>query len=253
MKKTRTICIFLLLILSLSCGSGEKKPPVKAGEHVILLHGLTRTSRSMAKLEKSLSSHGFSVINVSYPSRKLPIEYLANTFFNDVIKPYLKTSPPKIHFVTHSMGGIIIRYYLKYHEITNLGRTVMLSPPNQGSELVDRLKNDFLIKKIYGPVVQQLGTDKESIPLNLGPVNFELGIIAGNRSFNPINSLILPGPDDGVVSVERTKVEGMKDFLILPQTHTFIMQSQDVIDQVIHFLKHGEFTHSKKELLKGTS
>lgn len=210
-------------------------------DFVILLHGLGRSNRSMVEIEKSLSGLGYKVINVNYASTKHTIEFLADEILNDLIERYNKIPQSKIHFVTHSMGGIVVRYYLKHHKMPNLGRVVMISPPNQGSELVDHLKDSSIFKKINGPAARQLGTGEDSVPQNLGPVDFELGVIAGNRTINPLSSLILPGPDDGVVSVERTKVAGMKDFLVLPQSHTFIMQSDDVIEQVIHFLEHGAF------------
>ena len=213
-------------------------------EYVILLHGLGQSKRSMEKIGKSLSSLGYRVVNVGYPSTKYPIEYLADEILNDIIERYSNNPQSKIHFVTHSLGGIVVRYYLKNHKLPNLGRVVMISPPNQGSELVDSLGESYFFKKLNGPAGTQLGTDKHSVPLSLGPVDFELGVIAGNRTFNPLYSLIVPGPDDGVVAVERTKVAGMKDFLLLPQTHAFIMKSEDVIQQVIHFLEHGAF---KKE------
>jgi hypothetical protein len=195
----------------------------------------------MKKLEKSLSLQGYNVINLNYPSTKHPIEFLSEEILSEAIEQCQKRFPPRIHFVTHSLGGIIVRYYLSLHELSNLGRVVMLSPPNQGSELVDHLKKSFIYRKINGPAGQQLGTDKDSLPLNLGPVNFELGVITGKRSFNLLSSMIIPGPDDGSVSVERAKVAGMKDFLVLPHSHTFIVKSKDAIEQVIYFLKHGTF------------
>jgi len=201
----------------------------------------------MKKLEKSLSRQGYSVINLNYPSTKYPIEFLSEKILSAAVERCQKTSPPKIHFVTHSLGGIIVRYYLKHCQLPNLGRVVMLSPPNQGSELADHLKGSFIFKKIKSPAGQQLGTDKHSLTSNLGPVDFELGVIAGRRSLNLVNSIIIPGQDDGMVSVERTKVEGMKDFLVLAHSHTFIMRSKKVIEQVIHFLKHGAFRHENKE------
>jgi len=138
-------------------------------------------------------------------------------------------------------GGIVARYYLKNHKLPNLGRVVMLSPPNQGSKLVDSLGDSYFFNKLNGPAGRQLGTGKDSLPLRLGPVDFELGVIAGNRSFNPLYSLIVPGPDDGTIAVDRTKVAGMKDFLVLPRSHIFIMRSEDAIKQVIHFIQHGAF------------
>jgi len=139
------------------------------------------------------------------------------------------------------LGGIVLRYYLKENQLHNLGRVVMLSPPNQGSELVDNLRDNILFKIVTGPSGQQLGTASSSVPITLGPVDFELGIIVGNRSLNLILSHLIPGEDDGRVSVERSKVEGMADFLIVPQAHPFIMNSPEVIEQTVYFLEHGRF------------
>jgi len=238
--------VYIILVLLFLVSSHRYEAPVQPadqekGAYVILLHGLGRSSRSMATIEKSLSSLGYRVVNVDYPSTKHPIEFLADEILNDIVEPYSMHSQSKIHFVTHSMGGIVVRYYLKNHKLPNLGRVVMISPPNQGSELVDSLSDSYFFNKLNGPAGRQLGTEKDSFPLSLGSVDFELGVIAGNRSFNPLYSLIVPGPDDGIVSVERTKVAGMKDFLVLPRSHVFIMRSEDVIKQVIHFIEHGAF------------
>jgi triacylglycerol lipase len=223
----------------------SKSPPVsKDTECVILLHGLVRTRRSMSPIEKGLSNHGYHIINVDYPSTKHPIEYLADHILDDVIKSTNKTPRAKIHFVTHSLGGIVVRYYLRHHQLLNLGRVVMLSPPNQGSELVDWLKDTFLFKKWHGPAGQQLSASANSFLQSLGPVHFELGIITGDKTFDPLASFLIPGPHDGRVSVERAKVQGMKDFLVLPRSHTFIMRNKGVIVQVIHFLRHGAFKHA---------
>jgi triacylglycerol lipase len=244
-KTVWAILGILFLLPSLSF-SQDKQPQTPASEdYVILLHGLARSERSMRKLEKALINHGYRVINVDYPSTKYPIEYLAENVLSKVISSCDSSPETKIHFVTHSMGGIIVRYFLKHYGIPNLGRVVMLSPPNQGSELVDHLKDSIIFKKRNGPAGQQLGTDTDSLPLKLGPVDFELGVITGDRSFNPVSSMILPGPDDGVVSVAQAKVKGMADFIVMPNTHTFIMKSKSVIRQVLHFLEHGEFVHKR--------
>jgi len=193
----------------------------------------------MRALEGNLSGLGFHVTNIDYPSSKYPIEYLAEYVRNEVRRRC--TGEERIHFVAHSLGGIVLRYYLKENQLYNLGRVVMLSPPNQGSELVDSLRDNILFKIVTGPSGQQLGTDSSSVPITLGPVDFELGIIAGNRSLNPIFSHLIPGEDDGRVLVERSKVEGMADFLVVPQAHPFIMNSPEVIEQTVCFLEHGRF------------
>jgi len=118
---------------------------------------------------------------------------------------------------------------------------VMLGPPNQGSEVVDRLGDLALFKKMHGPAGQQLGTAGDSIPNRLGPVDFEVGIIAGDRSINGINSLMIAGPDDGKVSVERTKVAGMADHIVVHATHPFLMRNQRAIRKTNQFLDSGRF------------
>jgi len=246
----RTVFFLFVAILIISTPSFDQvdqKAVNRKPDYVILLHGLTRSSRSMKRIEESLSDYGYRVINVDYPSTEHPIEYLADNVLSDVIVRCNTSSGSKINFVTHSLGGIIVRYYLKHHNLTNLGRVVMLSPPNKGSELVDNLKDSYFFKKQHGPAGQQLGTDEKSVPHNLGPVSFDLGVITGNISFNLISSAILPGPDDGVVSVESAKVEGMSDFIVMPDSHTFIMKNKNVIKQIIHFLENGEFDHSESK------
>ena len=238
------VCLMLILYFLVSPQRYETSRlaiPRDARDYVILLHGLSRSSRSMLRIEKRLPLAGYKVINVDYPSMKQDIRFLAEKNLDSVVKPFIQESHPKIHFVTHSMGGIVLRYYLKHHDLPNLGRVVMISPPNQGSEIVDHFKKMFLFGKAAGDTGKQLGTDDDSLPQRLGPVDFELGVIAGNKSINPLYSLLIPGPDDGVVSVDRTKVEGMKDFIVVPHSHAFIIQSEAVIEQVLHFVEHGLF------------
>ncbi len=241
--------IFFLLPLffsHLGSRSSQSTTDSENTECVILLHGLARSSRSLEKLEKHLFDQGFRVINLDYPSTKSPISNLADIFLDEAVIECGQTPYTKIHFVTHSMGGILVRYYLTHHNLPRLGRVVMLSPPNRGTELVDFYKEGPLFKKTQGPAGLQLGTGDGSLPLELGPVDFELGVIAGDRSFYPLNSALIPGPDDGIVSVQRTKVEGMTDFLLLPYSHPFIMQKETVLEQVVHFLRQGKFNHQRE-------
>lgn len=230
-------CILLLLSVTATFAAvGERK------ECVVLLHGLSRSSESMSKLGEAINESGFDVVNVSYPSRELPIEDLASL----AVAQGLGACEPAdtVHFVTHSLGGILVRIYFLDQNSENLGRVVMLAPPNQGSEVVDTFKELPGFDLIYGPAGMQLGTDEDSLPNQLGSVNFELGIIAGNKSINPLLSQFLPNPDDGKVSVARTKVDGLADFIVVPESHTFIMRSNEVIEQTIAFLRTGSFTRS---------
>jgi len=230
--------ILLSVLVAMSCAI----PKVAAADCVVLLHGLARTSGAMKNMIKPFEDEGHQVINVSYPSRDKTIEQLAPLAVK--VRGYSKCeSGSTIHFVTHSMGGILVRYYLSQNEIRNLGRVVMLAPPNQGSQVVDKLRNVPGYKLYNGEAGMQLGTDENSIPVNLGAVEFELGVIAGSWTFNPLLSQLLPNPDDGKVSVESTKVEGMADHITLPATHTFMMKSKKVIRQAVHFVNHGRFDH----------
>jgi pimeloyl-ACP methyl ester carboxylesterase len=229
-------------------GCGAPRAPEEAQELVVLIHGLGRTDLSMLRLEAELTERGYAVVNIDYPSTQHSIERLAMEDLPPQIERCCRDTEKKVHFVTHSMGGIVLRYYLAEHEMSNLGRVVMLSPPNQGSEIADWVAENEILQRILGPSAEQLGTGPESIPNQLGPVDFELGIIAGNRTLNPIFSQMIPGADDGKVSVERAKVEGMNDFLVVPHSHTYIMMSDDVIEQVAYFLAHGEFRHDQESV-----
>jgi len=228
----KAVKLFALLTLLVST-------QLMANECVILLHGLARSDSSMKTMAAELNNVGYTAINYDYPSTQHPVEKLAYDAISDALSQCLEQST--VHFVTHSMGGILVRQYLSQHSIDNIGRVVMLGPPNQGSEVVDTLDNMPGYELINGPAGHQLGTDIDSIPNKLGPANFELGIIAGTRSINLILSTMLPSTDDGKVTVENTKLEGMKDHIALPVTHPFMMKNQDVIEQVIHFLKSGTF------------
>lgn len=214
---------------------------VAAKECVILLHGLARIPNSMSKMGTHLESEGFYVVNYGYPSLSADVQTLAETYISNAVNACRDMEAERIHFVTHSLGSILIRYYLKHHNIPEQGRVVMLSPPNGGNEVIDHINQIVLLKKIIGPAGKQLGTGPNALPVKLGPAEFELGIITGDRSINPLFSYLVPGRDDGVVSVEKARLAGMKDFVIIHATHPFIMMNREAIEQTGHFLKYGSF------------
>lgn len=211
------------------------------GDCVVLLHGLIRTSASMEEMQKALDADGYRVINKSYPSRDYPIEELAPMAVEAGIEGCGELEENgQVHFVTHSLGGILVRYYFEENELARMGRVVMLAPPNQGSEASDDLRDVPGFELLNGPAGSQLGKGDESIPLQLGTPDFEFAVIAGDRSIDPITSAVLPNPDDGKVSVADTKLEGMSDFALVSVSHTYIMKNAEVIEMVKRFLRTGQ-------------
>ncbi len=246
MKYLLTAITTLLAILAVSAeaDSSEASPVAAELECVVLLHGLARTPRSMTKLAAELTERGYRVVNDGYPSRHHSVADLAEETIPAALENCDAMGATHTHFVTHSMGGILVRYYLSQHQVEDLGRVVMLSPPNQGSEVVDKLGEVPGYYALNGPAGMELGTGEDALPQNLGPVDYDVGVITGNRSINWILSMLIPGPDDGKVAVERARLAGMKDFLVLPHTHPMIMRSERTIDQTLFFLQHGHFDHA---------
>ena len=223
-------------------------PPARAaGEPaVVLLHGLARSAGSMKKMATALEGAGYRVCNIDYPSTEHAIASLASDHVLPAMRDCGLPEAP-VNFVTHSMGGIMVRHLAELPDAPDVGRVVMLGPPNAGSEVVDRIGGWPVFGWINGPAGRELGTDADSAPNRLGPVDFPLGVIAGRHSINWINSLMIPGPDDGKVSVARARVEGMTDFIVLPVTHPLMMRDRTVIallsDHGEEFKDHGRIGH----------
>lgn len=207
---------------------------------VIVLHGLARRPASMAGLARRIGSAGFVVRNVGYRSTAGSLDALAREV-RAAVEPTLGKASA-VHFVTYSLGGIVARRLLAEWTPVNLGRVVMIAPPNRGTEIVDVLGTRRVARWVYGPVFGELGTGADSAPNVLGPVGFETGVIAGSRVVSPLGWWLLPNPSDGTIAIERTRVAGMADHIVLPHSHTFIMRARRVAEEAVHFLRHGRFS-----------
>jgi pimeloyl-ACP methyl ester carboxylesterase len=216
-------------------------PPDRPTECVVVLHGMWRSGLAMMPLEWFLEEAGYGVVNVSYPSLSHSIEELAEIAVSEGVQQCRERGHDTINFVTHSLGGILVRQYLSRHELAGLGRVVMLGPPNQGSQMADYFLENPLTDFYQPEVLAQLGTGDASVPRRLGAVDFELGVIAGALNLRGV----LPGsPDgisDGTVTVAETLVPGMTDFVLMQVTHTFMIWSRPVMEQALAFLRHGRF------------
>jgi triacylglycerol lipase len=235
--------LLLLLFATASCTPYQKPEAgpesVHAAECVILLHGLIRTPRSMSELEDALTEAGYLTFNEGYPSRDADVDALADMAIEPALANCREQGAARISFVTHSLGGILVRYNLAENDLAEPGRIVMLAPPNDGSEIVDSLRGVPGVAWFYGPAFLQLGTDESSVLRQLGRPDFEVGIIAGQST--GMLSGMLPGNDDGTVSVESARLEGAADFLVVDAGHTFIMNNNSVVYQALFFLENGYF------------
>ena len=206
---------------------------------VVLLHGIGRTARSLRRLERSLQQAGFATLNLDYASRKKTLEVLAEDI-HPRVSAFADTCAGPIHFVTHSMGGLLARVYIARHRPARLGRVVMLGTPNGGSEVADRLKSFQLYRAFYGPAGQQLTTD--AALATLPSIDYPVGVVAGTRTLDPIAScFILPRPNDGRVSVQSSKLDRMTDHVTIETPHNGLIRHAVATAQTIAFLRAGQF------------
>ena len=211
----------------------------KQKELVVLLHGILCTSRTMRKMQRQLEAAGYQVLNIDYPSVQHQIHELASMIARQINAA--NTNGQRVHLVGFSMGGLIIRALLHDYDIAPLGRVVMIGTPNHGSEVADSLHKFWLYETVYGPAGQQLLTDQIEVNWWQEDMDCELGIIAGDMSLLGGGWWLIHGDNDGLVSVESTKLDGMKDHIVVPCMHGLLPMNGDVISQTIAFLESGRF------------
>lgn len=208
---------------------------------IVLLHGIGMRSYVMKRLETALRAEGYRVVNLSYPSRRMPFEQLAGEYLPEKLRKHDVARAPRLHFVTHSLGSLVVRKSIQDARPANLGRVVMIGPPNHGSTAADAAKENALLRKFLGGNLVRLGTGDDAIVRTLPPADFDLGIIAGEVAVNPVFGRALGGKNDGAVTVESARLEGMRDFLVVPYSHTLMLWRTEVIDQTRTFLREGKF------------
>jgi pimeloyl-ACP methyl ester carboxylesterase len=224
--------------------SGRPAPAQLKRDGVVLLHGIHRTARSFSRMQTALEANGFVALNLDYPSRRKPLEALAEEIHPE-IERFAGGIDDPLHFIGHSMGGLLARVYLARHRPDDLGRVVMLGTPNGGSEIADRLKNFLPYRILFGPAGQQLGTRRDAaLQALFPPADYPVGVIAGNRSIYPFSSVFLPRPHDGRVSVANTRLDGMVDHIVLATAHPSLPENDIAIEATIAFLRDGKVGYS---------
>lgn len=207
---------------------------------VVLLHGIARSSASLTRLERALRAAGFATLNIDYASRSKPIAALADDI-HSVITRFAERNAP-LHFVAHSMGGLVTRAYIAKYRPARLAGVVMLGTPNGGSEVADFLSGSRLYRALYGPAGLELTTMPATRLNTLPAVNYPVGVIAGNRFVDPVAGLfVLPKPNDGRVSVQSAMLAGMADHIVIKASHTGLPRHTVAIEQTIAFLRDGRF------------
>ena len=241
----KPIYILLLCVFIVGCYSSFFQYSIAStdasDDFVIILHGLRGKSSSFLELERALQANGFNVCRVDYPSTKRTIQVLADMAIGEAVLRCKQAGSDTLYFVTHSMGAIVLRYFLQENDLPRCGRVVFICPPNHGTELVDKFAWCGLYRKINGPAGMQLGTAKDGFVSSLELPDYNFGVVMSTRSINPLASAFIPGEDDGRVSIESAKLAGMRDFVLVQSNHHNSMKKQETIQRVINFFKSGEF------------
>lgn len=253
--RQRTSRLLVVLALLCFCGCVTKKAEQADmtknetnKETVVLLHGIGHSLWNMTMVERALQKAGYATLNLSYPSRKHDIQFLSQWLADTLDAQGVWRDSNKVHFVGHSMGGLVIGLYLQNHRAAlpteKMGRVVMLGTPHGGSEVADGLKDNMLYQFVFGPAGQELTTATRGA--NKIKPWYDLGVIAGTQNWMyPLGQAFIKDDNDGCVSVESTRLDGMKDHIVLPVMHGFMGWDGNVHRQIEAFLKGGAFERGK--------
>jgi pimeloyl-ACP methyl ester carboxylesterase len=246
MQLARYLTVFCLIVVGASvfACAGDRTSDARHAtdrETVVLLHGLGRSEAAMWLLAARIEAAGFAVVRIDYDSLGDPPERIVAAVSRQ-IDACCKPSAQPVHFVGHSLGGLIIRAYLAKNQLRALGRVVLIATPNAGTPLVDAYRDSWWMV-LAGPTAKSLGTGPYSFPNSLPAPDYPVGVIAGVREARFVD--LIPGDDDGLVPMESTKVVGMADFVIVESNHPLMRYSREVADQTISFLRTGKFLHDR--------
>ena len=212
-------------------------------ECVVLVHGLWRSGFAMRSIANDLEDHGYQTVSVDYPSTQNEIPELVQNYLIGGYDECVQTGAEKIHLVSHSMGGILIRHFLQDFTLPIGSRVVMLSPPNQGSELSERFGDTWWYQWAVGPAGVSLSSKQQGIITQLAEIDEPVGIIAAYRDWSLWPDEWLPQPNDGTVSVESMKLAEMDDFILVNSGHAMMRFNDEVQGQIRQFLALGKFAH----------
>lgn len=216
----------------------ERKLPAMKGEAVVLLHGIFRSSKAMCRVQERLEKDGYLVVPFDYPSTRVDIATSAR-MLGQVVKSL--EGVEKISFVTHSMGGLVVRSWLGQGGDDRARCLVMMGTPNKGAEVADILRDWHLYRLILGPAGQQLVADQSGVIAKLSVPEIPFSVIAGGKGTPDGYNPLIPGDDDGLVAVSSAILEGAEDSMTLPVLHSFLPFNAAVIDAVSLYLKTGSF------------
>jgi pimeloyl-ACP methyl ester carboxylesterase len=214
----------------------EHQLPPMSGKGVIVLHGIVRSSKSMYTVADHLRREGFTAFAMEYPSTQISIEQAAE-YLDSIIQKL--DGIEELHLVGHSMGGLVIRAWFAKHADPRVKRVVMLGTPNYGAEMADLLRRNLLFRAVFGPAGQQLVTDTAGVIPQLPAPGCEFAVIAGSRGNEVGWNPLIPGDDDGTVTVKSARLAGATDFGTAQVLHHGLLGDPNVSVQVARFLHTG--------------